>query len=161
MKVSVIGGYMHDIGNETEYNGKRSEYIYGHLERLFFDLDVKEGITPMTPGAEILWAWILQTMNVPITAAIPSQGFIKSLNRYDFIIYEEILKHSFTTKMMVSTGPSVAWKDHHRNCWVINQSDLIIFVWNGANNSIANAFNYAKDEKKKETILINPDNYNK
>lgn len=160
MIVSVIGGYMSDLGNELKYVGEKSEFVYNQLEKFYYELEATSGISGMTPGAEIIWCWLLETMNAELTAAIPSQGFVKSLSTFDFDIYEEILKNSRTTRMQINTGPSVCWKDHHRYCWMIDRSDIIIFIWDGANNSIENAFAYAK-HMKKESIIINPNNYRK
>lgn len=55
----------------------------------------------------------------------------------------------------VSPGPYAAWKMQKRNEWMVDNSDIVIAVFNGSAGGTANCVNYAK-QKGKEIILINP-----
>lgn len=55
----------------------------------------------------------------------------------------------------VSDDPYAAWKMQTRNEWMVDNSDLVLAVWDGSSGGTGNCVKYAK-KKNKEIIIIDP-----
>jgi uncharacterized phage-like protein YoqJ len=58
----------------------------------------------------------------------------------------------------VCQDPYAPWKMQKRNEWMVDNSDLVVAVWDGSNGGTGNCVKYAKS-KNKEIIRINPNDF--
>lgn len=57
---------------------------------------------------------------------------------------------------VVCEGDYAAWKNHERNNWMVNNSELVVAVWNGSENGgTASCVRYAT-QKGKPMVRYNP-----
>ena len=142
-----LGGYK--LPNPT-YN-----YVCKEIEKTLLSLKPEKVISGMALGIDQWAAFICVKNKIPFTAAIPFEGQesawpFKSQETY------RILLSKATDKVIVSPGGYSAQKMQIRNEWMVNNSDILIAVYNGDKaGGTANCVKYAEGLNKK-IIYINP-----
>lgn len=69
--------------------------------------------------------------------------------------YFDSLCKSANEVIDVSPDPYAAWKMQKRNIWMVDNSDLVIAVWDGSEGGTGTCIRYA-ESKNKKIIRINP-----
>jgi len=109
----------------------------------------------------------LNSCKIELELAIPfKKQAMKWFNKVDIDRYNDQKQHAdiltFVDTVEGYDFKGVAVGEYHpakmmiRNRYMVNNSDIVIAVWNGSKSGTANAVNYAKKQGK-EIIIINPD----
>lgn len=92
-----------------------------------------------------------------LTMAIPHDGYDAKWPRTSRDRYNSILKNA-TNVVIVAPGPYAPWKNHARNQWLVDNSELVVAVWNGSKDGgTASCVRYATKEGRR-IIRFNPTN---
>lgn len=101
-------------------------------------------ISGMAQGWDIALALAAIKLRIPLTCAIPFEGQqnpwpLEDRKRFDKVIF------SADTVKVISPGPYAAWKMEVRNKWMVDNSDIILALYNGDfKGGTANCIKYAK-----------------
>lgn len=139
------GGY--SLPNPT-YN-----YIVKELKKKFIELEPEKIIVGMAQGVDQWAAYLAFKMGIPFLAAIPFEGQESIWPEKSKEIYCKLLDKA-EDRILVSSGGFSANKMQIRNEWIVDHSDVMIAVYDGAPSGTANCVNYAKSLDK-EIIVIN------
>lgn len=107
-------------------------------------------ITGMALGWDQALGWAAHDEGIPFTAAIP---FVNQESRWPALSqtwYKDLLKLADKV-VVVSEGGYAAWKMQTRNQWMVDNSDVVLALWNGTDGGTANCVRYA--EKKGKPIV--------
>ena len=119
-------------------------------------------ISGMALGIDIIFAEIILKLqniykNIKLECAIPCLNQTELWKEKDKIRYNKILK-------MCDKITYVSNSDYYKGCmekrnkYMVDNSDLIIAIWNGSNSGTKNTIDYAK-QKKLKIKIINPEVY--
>lgn len=129
--------------------------IYKAIMDKFHELNPEKIITGMAQGTDQIAAWVAMELNVPYIAALPCDDM-------DRIWPEEskrkfkLLLNSAEEVINVNPGPYAGWKMHKRDEYVVDNSDLMLAVYDG--KPVGGTFitvDYANKSNKK-VVIINP-----
>lgn len=119
-----------------------------------------EAITGMALGADMVYALSVlelkeQGYNIKLHCAVPCEGQSSRWPASSQRMYQRIL----------DKADKISWVSHERyrpelmyrrNCFMVDEADTIIAVWNGKNSGTGHCVSYAQ-LRNKEVICINPD----
>lgn len=143
---SSIGGY--SLPNPT-YN-----FVCQQTEKILLKEKPDKVISGMALGFDMWLANIALRLSIPLVAAVPCIGQERLWNQQSQRAYN-ILLNKASEVNIVSEGNYTAQKMQIRNEWMVDNSNILIAVWNGSSGGTSNCINYAKS-KNKEIIFINP-----
>ena len=139
--------------------GHRPERIIGYSEDRLLDLafavlekyQPRKVITGMALGWDLAIAKTCVSLDIPFIAAVPFIGQESLWKSDDIKLYRYIL--SFADKVeIISDGGYSARKMQKRNEFIVNNSDIIISLWDGKKyGGTWNCINYARKSEKKIT----------
>ena len=103
-------------------------------------------ITGMAPGTDIWAAEIIlekkkQNSALHLICAIPHPGFEKRKTMYEEKRYNNIIKNADYTQTICNHYFRACYQ--RRNEFMVNHSNLVIAVWNGAPSGTKNTIDYA------------------
>ena len=130
------------------------EPIFNKLKELLKELKPEKAITGMALGTDTYAALACIELNIPFMAAIP---FIAQYNVWPDECkraYYKILDKASEIKV-ISGGSYADWKYQKRNEFMVDNSDLLIAVFDGSEGGTSNCVDYALKNNKK-VIIINP-----
>lgn len=130
------------------------DYVMTELRRRFMELKPTELISGFAIGADQMSVEIAIELGVDFTAAIPFVGQEKMWPRQAQDKYRDLLGKAKRVEI-ISEGGYTAYKMQVRNEWVVNNSDLMLAVFDGTNGGTANCVRYARS-KNKPIIVIDP-----
>jgi len=125
--------------------------------RQMFDIGQTEFISGMAIGADQLFANAvieLKRAGYPITlvAAVPFQGQENNWPEYTRVKFRNILSCADKVQI-VSPGGYEARKMQIRNCWMVDNSDIVLAVWDGKKEGGTwNCISYAVSKNK---VMVN------
>jgi uncharacterized phage-like protein YoqJ len=111
-------------------------------------------ISGMALGVDQWAAFIAHKLKIPFVAAIPFLNQECKWPKESQKIYHQLLKLA-SEQVIVSPGGYSAAKMQVRNCWMVDQCNKLIAIWDGSEGGTGNCVNYAKSVKK-EIIFIDP-----
>jgi len=129
-------------------------YVYEQLTNKLLELKPSKCITGMALGVDTIAAELCLSLNIPFVAAIPFIGQESAWNKDQQQIYNDLLFEANET-FVVSEGGYASWKMQKRNQWMVDNSNIVLAVYDGSLGGTANCINYAK-KLNKEVIIINP-----
>ena len=142
-----LGGYK--VPNPTYVR------VCQQIEKTLLEIKPEKVISGMALGIDQWAAFIAHKLGIPFLAAIP---FINQESKWPEAsqrAYKNLLSKA-SEKVIVSEGAYAPIKMQIRNEWMVNNSDLLIAVYNGdKTGGTANCVNYAK-QCQKPIIIINP-----
>lgn len=141
-----IGGY--DIPNPIY------DFIMQRLEEELLKINPQKCISGMSLGVDTWAAELCIKLNIPFTAAIPFIGQESLWKACDRRTYHDLLLEANDT-IVVSTGSYAPYKMQLRNEWMVDNSDILLAVFNGSTGGTYNCVKYAQKLNKK-IIIINP-----
>lgn len=100
---------------------------------------------------------LVPEMKLKLIAAVPCDGQDKLWRPEMRKRYQDILSRAAEV-VVVSPGPYAAWKMQRRNQWMVDNSSLVIAVWDGSPGGTANCISYARRRGVK-IWRINPANF--
>lgn len=154
MNIAVTGHRPDKIGGYDRNNQIRIG-IRKKLYKLLNNLKPDKAISGMALGVDQDFVEVALELKIPVIAAIPFIGQEKewitkeSKEYYHFLLSKCELQH------VVCDGGYAPWKMNVRNKWMVDNSELIIAVWNGSSGGTANCVKYAMS-KNKPVIRFNP-----
>lgn len=92
--------------------------------------------------------------NIKLHCAIPCKNHSNQWNKKDRQLYNYILSKADAVKL-VSKEEYKPYLMQKRNEYMVDNSDIVIAVWDGSKSGTANCIEYAKS-KHKEIIYIKP-----
>lgn len=143
MTIIAITGHRPSSINKS-YNLEHDNWNWTRQElRAAFELhDADRVITGMALGVDQLAAQVAIAEGIPFTAAIPFDGQEGRWPEESQELYNDLLLAADDV-VFVSEPPYAAWKLHKRNEWMIDNSDMLVAVWNGdKKGGTANAVRY-------------------
>jgi uncharacterized phage-like protein YoqJ len=142
-----LGGWI--LPNPT-YN-----HICKEIQRILLELNPTKVISGMALGIDQWAAFICVKNGIPFTAAIPFEGQESAWPLKSRATYKALLNKA-ADKVIVSPGSYSAQKMQIRNEYMVNNSDILIAVYNGDKvGGTANCVRYAESLNKK-IIYIDP-----
>ncbi len=94
---------------------------------------------------------------IPFIAAVPFLGQESCWPKQTKDKYFDLLSKA-ESKVIVCEGNYAAWKMQKRNQYMVDNSDILIAVYDGTSGGTQNCVNYA-NTKTKQIIFINPNDY--
>jgi uncharacterized phage-like protein YoqJ len=146
-----LGGY--SVPNPI-YN-----FVRGELRRVLMELKPDETISGMALGLDQWAAEVCIELEIPFIAAIPFKGQEnywpeESRERYYKLLAAASRVH------VVNHGGYASWKMQTRNQWMVDNSNVVIAVFDGTPGGTKNCYDYA-DRCGKQIIKIDPQDYKK
>jgi uncharacterized phage-like protein YoqJ len=129
-------------------------HVCQQIEKTLKRLNPEKIISGMALGGDMWAANIAIKLNIPFIAAIPFVGQEKAWPASSQKTYHKLLSKA-AEKVIVCEGGYAAYKMQIRNEWMVNNSDILIGIWDGTNGGTGNCISYAKSINK-EIIYINP-----
>jgi uncharacterized phage-like protein YoqJ len=157
MIISCTGHRPNKLPYGYDYPSLFSQWLQDKFISIFKDKKPKKIISGMALGVDTIFAITAIEQNIPLLAAIPFLGQEKIWPKKSQIVYNNLLSKA-KEKIIVSDGAYSAQKMQIRNEWMVDNSDILVAVFNGSKGGTANCYSYAFS-KKKEIILINPDDF--
>ncbi len=141
MIVAITGHRPDKLGGYNTPNRYYNSVMEG-LDRAFLRLRPERVRIGMALGVDQWAAELCIYNNIPFDAAIPFNGFESHWPPHAQIKYRELLRHA-TTARFICSGGYAGWKMQARNEWMVDNSDLLVAVWDGTTGGTANCVNYA------------------
>jgi uncharacterized phage-like protein YoqJ len=102
----------------------------------------------MAQGWDIALALAAIKLRIPLTCAIPFNGQQNQWPLEDRKRFDKVISLADTIKV-VSPGPYAAWKMEARNRWMVDNSDIVLALYNGdPKGGTANCIKYAKSKDR-------------
>jgi uncharacterized phage-like protein YoqJ len=128
-----------------------SDYNFNVLTSFAESILKFEEPTKVISGMALGWDQALAqaaiNLNIPCVAAIPFAG-----QEYKWPLNSQLQYNQLLLKMseivIVCEGTYAAYKMQIRNEWMINNSDLLIALWDGSKGGTGNCINSAKKKQK-------------
>jgi len=147
-KLLHLGGYnLKDI---------RYDPLRDLIKKYLIDLNVTKILSGMALGIDQLVAEIAIEMNIPYIAAIPFVGQETAWPKQSQEYYQELLNQA-SEIVVVCKGVYAAYKMQIRNQYLVDNSDVLIAIFNTSETSggTYNCIQYA-EKQNKQIIKINP-----
>lgn len=157
MIIAVTGHRPNKLGDEYDYKGPYSKFIYDKMWDYLIRARPSKVISGMALGVDQIWANVAINLYIPLVAAIPFKGQESNWPKSSRTIYRSLLRNASET-VCVSPGNYSAYKMQVRNEWMVNNCDLLFAVWNGSPGGTSNCINSAYLAGKK-TLIINPEDW--
>lgn len=154
MYIAVTGHRPKRLGNEYDYKGPYSKWIREELKRLVEKFRPTHMISGMALGVDTIFAQIALDSNINLIAAIPFMGQERKWNIESQKAYFKILNDQLTTEKYINEIGYAAWKMYARDCWMVDNCDHLIVVWDGKpNGGTYNTLQYAIKNNCPHTII--------
>ena len=140
----IGGGY--DIPNPT-FN-----YVCRETERLLLKIKPEKCISGMALSYDTWAAKICIKLGIPYIAAVPFVGQEKLWKEESKKEYKELLDKAVEVVYVCHPGYA-SWKMQERNCWMVDNSDIVIACFNGQPGGTRNCILYAKSKDKKLMVI--------
>lgn len=111
-----------------------------------------EVISGMALGWDTALARAALSLEIPFVAAIPFLGQEKMWPSSSQDSYNDLLRES-ARQIIVCEGKYAPWKMLERNKWMVDNSDLVLALWDGSKGGTGHCVSYAK-EKNKEILNL-------
>lgn len=146
----IISGTGHRPDKLGGYSDKAHDELTNVAIAYLQEAKPTKVISGMALGWDTALADAAVLLGIPLVAAIPFEGQesrwpIHSRARFNY------LRSRATEEVIVSEGGYAAWKMQVRNEWMVDNSDLVVALWNGTDGGTANCVRYA--EKKGKPIV--------
>jgi uncharacterized phage-like protein YoqJ len=145
-------------GHRPDKLGGYSENAHNNLVRLAEHWIARNKPRGVISGMALGWDQALAEASihahVPLLAAVPFKGQEMMWPEASRLRYNQIM--SMASKIeIVSEGGYAAYKMQIRNEWMVNNSDLLLALWNGSRGGTANCLKYAKSKNREIYNLWN------
>lgn len=143
-------------GHRPNKLGGYSDQIYQKLVRFAREHLQEHSPSSVISGMALGWDMALAEaaidLEIPLTAAIPCNGHGSNWPLATQNKYNGILEFAAEVKI-VSPGPYENWKMMERNRWMVNNSDLLLALWDGSHGGTQNCLTYASMKNRKSINL--------
>jgi len=153
MIVAFTGHRPNKLGGYT-YPNATSLRICKSIREELEKLKPTWAISGMAQGVDQWAAEICISLQISFTAAIPFLGQEKLWPSKAQAHYNWLLSHAKGVSV-ICTGEYSPKKMQKRNEWMVDNTDVLLAVWDGTSGGTANCVRYA-EKKKKQIVRINP-----
>lgn len=143
-----LGGYSYEVTN------KLTELAEQYLDEVTPD----KIISGMALGWDMAWANAGIRLGYPVIAAIPFEGQESMWRNESKRDYFKLLDKCSEIVYVNDPGYAV-WKMQSRNEWMVDNSDMVVALWDGSKGGTANCIRYAN--KVNKSIVNLWERYNK
>lgn len=154
--VSFTGHRPDKLGGYT-FPNPQAMWVIEHLYYVLDKLQPDKVITGMALGVDQWAAEVSIDLDIPFVAAIPFPGQDRTWPEESKEKYKTLLDYADEVNYLYEGGYA-AWKMQARNQWMVDNSDLVIAVWDGSEGGTSNCVKYATKQKK-QIIRIDPRNF--
>jgi len=102
----------------------------------------------MALGWDQALAYASVELKVPFIAAVPCDGQERMWPPKSQALYKKLLEKAEKIEV-VCPGPYEAWKMQKRNCWMVDNAEIIFALWDGSKGGTGNCIEYAEKQKKR------------
>lgn len=155
MIISLTGHRPNKLGNDYDLTSPLTLKIKAKLQEIINKHKPERIITGMALGMDTLWALLAIENNIPFTAAIPCLNQESRWPERSKRLYNDIINHRLCTKKYISSDKYDNECMQRRNIWMVDNSDILVAVWDGSSGGTGNCVEYAKDNTW-DIIWINP-----
>jgi uncharacterized phage-like protein YoqJ len=153
MIISFTGHRPNKLGGYKDPNPIK-ERIKIEIRKIFLELKPEKVISGMALGVDQWAVEVCLELGVPFIASVPFTGQENMWPHKSKLYYHELLAKA-EEEIIVSEGGYTPWKMQIRNQHMIDNSDILIAVYDGTGGGTGNAVDYAK-KIGREIILIDP-----
>lgn len=139
-----LGGYGDDV------RGRLTALAIAFLERN----PPEKIITGMALGWDLAWAQAGLLLKIPVIAAIPFKGQEGKWPQSSQDYYNNILDQCSEVVEVNPPGYQI-WKMFKRNEYMVDNSDVVVALWDGSKGGTYSCVSYAEKQKKKIINLWN------
>lgn len=105
-------------------------------------------IVGMALGVDLWAAGVCSDLKIPFTAAVPCDGHDSQWPEHTRIFYGIMLAQAAKV-VVVSPGPYEPWKMQKRNEYLVDNSHILVAIWDGSQSGgTYNCIQYAKSVKR-------------
>lgn len=104
-------------------------------------------ISGMAAGWDHALALAAVTLAIPLIAAVPYPGFEEPWSEEHQQLFHDILELATEVHFLAEPGASTE-KRRERNLWMVDRSDKVLALWNGAEGGTAHCIRYAREQGK-------------
>lgn len=137
------------IGDARAYS-----YVSAELDKLLVGLKPDSLISGMALGSDVLACEICIHRGISFIAALPFSGQEKYWSK-DATTHYHLLLQKAAKIEIVCEGDFANWKYQKRNEWIVDNSDMMIGVFDGSKSGTKNCLDYAEKVGKK-IVVIDP-----
>lgn len=157
MILSLTGHRPNKLNNEWNHDGILSKKIETIIRHTLKELDPEFIIIGMSLGVDTIGANAAVREGYPFKAYVPFDGQEKLWQRKNKEYYYKLLDFAYEVKY-ISEPPYAPWKMTKRNEAMVNDSLVLLAIWNGDKfGGTYNTLQYA-ERVGKDIIKINPNN---
>lgn len=136
--------------------------IQAYVEESIIDRNIDTFISGMALGIDMWSALIVLTLkesypHIKLICAIPCKNHNNKWNASDKKLWEEIVAKADEVVYVTDKEYTPSCMQL-RNMWMVDNSDMVLAVWDGTKGGTGNCVEYAK-QKSKSTAIINPNIY--
>ncbi len=140
--------------NNRIITGELSDLIRKEIVKALTKLEITQAISGMAIGVDTIAVEACLELDIPFTAAVPFKGQESRWPLESQKYYQTLLNKS-SNIVFVSEGGYAPWKFQIRNEYLVDNSDILIAVFNNSPGGTANCVNYAR-KIGKEIHIIDP-----
>jgi uncharacterized phage-like protein YoqJ len=129
-------------------------WVYEKIKEAILELKPKQAISGMALGFDQLFADVCIELHIPFIAAIPFIGQEKIWPQHEKDKYHALLKQAADQHIVCEGGYSPD-KMQVRNCFMVDNSDVVLACFDGSKGGTGNCVDYAKS-KNKRIVVIDP-----
>lgn len=104
-------------------------------------------ITGMALGWDTALALAARQLSIPYIAAVPFVDQQKMWPQKSKNLFVDLLATADSIKYVCEPGYA-PWKMQKRNEWMVDNSDMVLALWDGSNGGTANCVRYAENKNK-------------
>jgi uncharacterized phage-like protein YoqJ len=155
MIIAVTGHRPDKLNREWDMKGPISQKIYTRLEQLVTQIKPTKMITGMALGVDILFANVAINSKIPFIAAVPCYNQEKNWPESSQRLYRRIINDPLCTIKYITEKEYTPSCMQKRNEYMVDNSDVLICVWDGTEGGTYNCVQYAVD-RGKDIRRVNP-----
>lgn len=155
MKIAITGHRPDKLGYDYELTGEIFTSIKSRLQSIIDEYKPTCLITGMALGVDTLWAIMAIENRIPFIAALPCQNQSSTWPEKSKAKWLELTQHELCEVVYVSNEKYAPHLMQKRNEWMVNNSDLLVAVWDGSEGGTSNCVRYALANNRK-VIHVNP-----
>jgi uncharacterized phage-like protein YoqJ len=151
--VAFTGHRPEKLGGYGRVNPKR-DAIQTLIEHQLKTIKPVKAITGMALGVDQWAAEVCYELGIPYIAAVPFKGQDKIWPEESKKHYQWLLQKAEDI-YVISPGGYAAWKMQKRNEWMVDNSNLLLAVWDGTPGGTGKCIEYAEKTGRK-IVRLNP-----
>jgi uncharacterized phage-like protein YoqJ len=149
LKVSVTGQRPKTLDNDYTYQSDLWKFIYEELEATFLKINPPKIYVGGALGVDTVAAEVALKLNIPYVLCKPFIGQEDSWGPEQQRHYNELADYAQSV-VVLGTKDQLPWIYQKRNEYMVDNSDIVVAVWNGFKGGTRNCVEYAL--KQKQTV---------